>query len=304
MYYQFFGLAEDPFRAEPDPKYLFLTSEHRRALAGLTYAVFGRKRFVLLLGEVGTGKTTLLASALQSIPKDRAQFCLLRNPPQAPLELLEAILLGFGIKDIAPSKTRRIFQLEEFLVRGSESGKLFALVVDEVHRLGPESLEEIRLLGNFETLQLVLSGQPEVDEVLNQRSMRALKQRIAVRLTLGPLSETEVVQYIRHRWRKSGGGQEAPFAADAIAAVYHGSQGLPRLINSICDTALLRAFEEASHLVTAEHVSVALVHLKLNSVAAPAPAAAAPVIAAADLPSAPNRPSLGRRLKSHLGWHL
>jgi general secretion pathway protein A len=301
MYYQFFGLAEDPFRAEPDPKYLFLTSEHRRALAGLTYAVFGRKRFVLLLGEVGTGKTTLLASALQSIPKDRAQFCLIRNPPQAPHELLEAILLGFGIKDLAASRTRRIFQLEEFLSQGSQNGKIFALVVDEVHRLGAESLEEVRLLGNFESLQLVLSGQPEVDEVLSSRDMRALKQRIAVRLTLGPLSESEVEQYIRHRWRKSGGGQEPPFTPDAVVTIYEGSQGLPRLINSICDTALLRAFEQASHSVTGAQVSQALRHLKLTSRTTTS-ASAEPAARQAARPS--EKVSLASRLKSHFGWHL
>jgi general secretion pathway protein A len=229
------------------------------------------------VGEVGTGKTTLIASALRCIPAGRARFSVLTNPPRTPADVLESVLFGFGITEIPNSKAQRLDKLAEFLWHGDQDGKISAVVIDEVHTLSPEALEEVRLLGNFESLQILLAGQPEVNELLNSQPLRALKQRIVLRLTVGSLSASEVEQYIRHRWEKSGGGQSPPFSPDAVAAVYQGSKGVPRLINSICDNALLLAFEQKSRSVTSEHIFQALVQLDLvDSVAKQHPIAAQP----------------------------
>jgi general secretion pathway protein A len=278
MYNQFFGLREAPFNTTPDPRFLFLTAEHRRALAGLTHAVCGRKPVVLLVGEIGTGKTTLIATALQCIPADRAQFSVLTDPPLTAPEVLEAVLLGFGVKEIPSSRSQCISKLQEFLQHADQKGQICTLVIDEVHKLSPGALEEVRLLGNLDSLQIVLAGQTEVNELLNSEALRALKQRIVLRLTLNSLSAVEVEQYILHRWAKSGGGQSPPFTADAVAAIGQGSKGVPRLINSICDNALLLAFEQKHDTITRGHILQSLLQLDLLDSTSTQSSTAAPPI--------------------------
>ncbi|MEP6539842.1 MAG: AAA family ATPase, partial [Bryobacteraceae bacterium] len=249
------------------------------SLVGLTYAILERKGFAVLTGEVGTGKTTLLARVLQFIPSARLQFSLVLNPTLTPAEFLEMALLDFGMKDIPSSKAQRLWKLQNLLLQGQREGKVTALIVDEAHKLSPEVLEEIRLLGNFEEadqklLQILLVGQPELDDVLNREDLRQLKQRVAVRLAIGPLAAAEVGQYIRHRWLRAGGTQP-PFSANAVADIAEISRGIPRLINSVCENALTLAFAEGSYsLVESRHVLAAAVDLHLSPVVpVPNPAA-------------------------------
>jgi general secretion pathway protein A len=282
MYNESFGLQKSPFNLTPDPEFLYLTAQHREALAGLTYAILARKGFVVLTGNAGTGKTTLLTRILEHLPVSRIQSSVIVNPTLTPSEFLEATLLDFGFTDLPPSKAQRIGMLQSFLWSGHREGKISALIVDEAHKLSLELLEEIRLLGNFESaneklLQIVLVGQSELDDLLNRENLRQLKQRISMRLAIEPIAETEIEQYIRYRWMKAG-GSEAPFSADAIAGIGRASQGIPRVINVLCDNALLRAFGEESATVEMRHVLAVCRELQF---AAPLPKCTVAV----DLPS-------------------
>lgn len=262
-----FGLRKNPFSMTPDPAFLFLTEQHREGLVGLTYAILERKGFAVLTGEVGTGKTTLLARVLQFIPAARLQFSLILNPTLTPAEFLEMALLDFGVRDIPASKAQRLWILQKLLLQGQREGKVSALIVDEAHKLSPEVLEEIRLLGNFEEadqklLQILLVGQTELDDVLNREDLRQLKQRVAVRLSISALAPAEVGQYIRHRWLRAG-GEQPPFSPKATAEIAQISGGIPRLINAVCENALTAAFAEGSSVVEPRHVLAAAADLRL-----------------------------------------
>jgi general secretion pathway protein A len=254
MYHKFFGLSKDPFSMTPDPAFLFLTAPHREALAGLTYSILNRKGFVVLTGDAGTGKTTLLSRIFQSIPSARARFSVVLNPTLTPAEFLELMLLDFGLSDIPTSKAQRLTLLQQFLIEVYQNRQVAALVVDEAHRLPPDVLEEIRLLSNFELaeaklLQIVLSGQTELGDLLNRQDLRQLKQRVSVRLAIHPLSAAGVEHYIQHRWQKAGATTAHPFDAAALARVAQCSRGIPRLVNSLCDNALMLAFAEGETLI-------------------------------------------------------
>ena len=268
MYEEFFGLRALPFNLTPDPAFLFLPSKHREALAGLTYAVLARKGFVVLTGDAGTGKTTLLTSALTHLPEGKVHSSVILNPTLTPAEFLELVLLDFGMPDIPTSKAQRLWKLQEFLLVAHREGKIAILVIDEAHKLSPELLEEVRLLGNFEygpekLLQVLLLGQCELDDMLDRQDLRQFKQRIALRLYIDPLLPGEVGDYIRFRWEKAGGQTEAPFTPEAIEGAMHWSRGIPRLVNSICDTALLMAYSEGSRTVGEECVRGAAASLAL-----------------------------------------
>jgi general secretion pathway protein A len=268
MYEQFFGLERSPFSMTPDPAFLFLTPQHREALAGLTYAILGRKGFVVLTGDAGTGKTTLLSRVLQYLPAPRIRSSVILNSTLSPAEFLEMAMLDFGIRDIPASKAQRVFKLQEFLLSGHTAGRISALVVDEAHKLSPEVLEEIRLLGNFENakdklIQILLIGQNELTDVLNREDLRQFKQRVAVRLRLEALSKDDVAQYIQHRWTKAGGSQPSPFAPEVVDRIGACSRGIPRLINVICDNGLMLAFAKSQPTVTLDHLSEAARDLDL-----------------------------------------
>ncbi len=268
MYRQTFGLRKDPFNLTPDPGFLYLTAQHREALVGLTYAILQRKGFVVMTGEAGTGKTTLLARALQFLPVTKLQFSVVLNPTLTPAEFLEMVLLDFGLRDIPASKAQRLWRLQNLILQGARDGKVSALVVDEAHKLSPEVLEEIRLLGNFEDadhklLQILLVGQTELNDILDRDDLRQLKQRIAVRLSIGPLAATDIEQYIRHRWLRAG-GTRAPFSEAAVDEIAYMSRGIPRLINSLCENALTLALGEGSVMVDRQHVEAAATDLHLK----------------------------------------
>jgi general secretion pathway protein A len=268
MYNEWFGLRKDPFRLTPDPSFLFLTDQHREALSGLTFAILQRRGFIVLSGEIGTGKTTLLARILRFLPASRLQFSKIVNPTLTPAEFLELALLEFGLNDIPPNKGQRLWALQNLIREGESAGKVSALIVDEAQKLTPEVLEEIRMLANLEQaeqpfLQIVLVGQPELEALLNREDMRALKQRIGVRFTLGPLAAGEVAEYMRHRWVRAGGA-ELPFTPEAVEDVAHASQRVPRLINVLCDNALMAAFAANSKRVLDSHVRGAVAKLDLG----------------------------------------
>jgi len=270
MYREFFGLSKDPFAMTPDPSFLMLTSAHREALAGLSYAVLSRKGFVVLTGDAGTGKTTLLMRLIRTLPPTRAQFSVVLNSTLTPAEFLELALLDFGFADIPTSKAQRLMMLQNFLINAREQQKVPVLVVDEAHKLSPEVLEEIRLLTNFELpdgklLQIVLAGQDELRQTLNRQDMRQLKQRIAVRVAIRHLSDLEVEEYIRYRWTKAG-GQDQPFSPDAIRQIAHRSNAIPRLINAICDGTLTLAFGQGITSIGPKEVAEVAADLDLTDV--------------------------------------
>ena len=247
MYTQFFGLQKLPFNLTPDPEFLFPSPKHREALAGLQYAVLGRKGFVVLTGDAGTGKTTLLSAAISQLPAARVLSSILLNPTLTPSEFIELLMLDFGIADIPASKAQRLWTLQGFLLDAYRKDRIAILVIDEAHKLSTEVLEEIRLLGNYEYgpdkfVQIVLLGQCELDDLLDRHDLRQFKQRIALRLYIDPLTAAETAEYIRFRWAKAGGSDEPPFTPEAIEGVVRWSEGIPRLVNSICDSALLMAY--------------------------------------------------------------
>lgn len=269
MYQELFGLQKLPFNLTPDPAFLFLPPKHREALAGLTYSILERKGFVVLTGDAGTGKTTLINSVLSRLPPDRVETSIVLNPTLTPQEFLESVLLDFDITDIPASKAQRLWKLQEFLARTHHQNRFAVIVIDEAHKLSPEVLEEVRLLGNYESasekyLQILLLGQSELDDLLKRHDLRQFKQRIALRLYIDPLSPSEISQYIGFRWAKAGGRDAPPFTPDAFAAIVQWSQGIPRLINSICDSALLMAYGDESPLIGSNYVRAAAINLALT----------------------------------------
>jgi general secretion pathway protein A len=296
MYNAYYGLTKKPFNMTPDPAFLFLTEQHREALAGLTYAILDRKGFLALSGMAGSGKTTLLSWVLQKLPRAQVQSSVILNPTLTRDEFLEMAMLDFGISDIPASKAHRLWILQKFLVKGKEEGRVSVLVIDEAHKLSSELLEEIRLLGNFECaeeklLQVVLIGQSELDDILNRPDLWQFKQRISVRLSLQPLGADEVQHYIQHRWRVAGGQNGSPFSPDAIKNIAKWSQGIPRLINSICDSALISGFADVATSVTGEHIESAARDLRLIDKPEVAPLPAPHVPVAIPEPPAPARPA-------------
>jgi general secretion pathway protein A len=259
MYSRFFGLQSNPFGMTPDPGCLFLTTQHREAFAGLTYTILNRRGFGVLTGDAGTGKTTLVAKVLASLPSDRVQSSIIFHPTLSTSDFLELVMLDFGIEDVPATKAQRLVRLQAFLLESHQQGKISTLIIDEAHKLGPRLLEEIRLFGNFDytdqkLLQILLVGQTELDDLLTREDLRQLKQRVAVRLRIEALASSEIEKYIRYRWQKVGGQDPLPFSSNAIEVIGKASTGLPRVINALCDNALLAAFAADTKVVDVECV--------------------------------------------------
>jgi general secretion pathway protein A len=268
MYTAFFGLQALPFNLTPDPAFLFLPPKHREAVTGLSYAILERKGFVVLTGDAGTGKTTLLNCVLSQLPETQVRTSVILNPALNPAEFLEGALLDFGITDVPASKALRLWKLQEFLATAHQENQIVVLIIDEAHKLPFEVLEEIRLLGNYEFgpdkfLQIILIGQCELDELLNRHELRQLKQRIGLRLYIDPLRPPEVSEYIAFRWLKAGGKTRHPFTPVAITSIFRWSRGVPRLINCLCDNALLMAYAEDVEVVGGDFIRAAAVNLAL-----------------------------------------
>ena len=300
MYEQQFGLSKNPFSMTPEPALLYMTPAHREALAGLAYAILERKGFVMLTGEAGTGKSTLLARTLQCMPVSRVVSSVILNPTLTESEFLELAMLDFGFANVPASKAQRIVQLQEFLLRTRQEGKIAVLVVDEAHKLAPSVLEEVRLLSNLELpgeklLQIVLAAQDELLETLSRTDLRQISQRISVRLSLTPLVPADIEHYIALRWSKAGAKAPPPFTSDAYPEIARASRGIPRLVNALCDNALMAALVDQPVVVGARHVREAArdLGLALTVMETPAPRAAdregADTILTLRLPAAPIR---------------
>ena|ERR1051326_8119545 len=259
MYTDFFGLRELPFELTPNPRFLFLTRAHREALTNLRHALGSAKGLALLIGDAGTGKTTLVRTVLET-QLTGVKALYLNNPTLTRVEFVEFLANGFGLSaEAARSKTTLLLELERTLIERRRNGEILALVVDEAQSLPHELLEEIRLLANIETaveklLPVVLVGQPELADRLNQPSLRQLKQRVALRCELNPMTLPETASYVAARIRVAGGDSARLFTRGAIVMIHERSAGIPRTVSVMCDNALINAFALDSRFVTTEIV--------------------------------------------------
>lgn len=257
VYRAFFGLKNDPFSLSPDPTFLYRSEQHEEALSNLIYGVQARKGFIVLTGEVGTGKTTMLECLRDYLYQQRVEFAFIFNSRINSSQFLEMLAYDFDLKCSRNSKPEILVTLNEMLIGHAERGNTAVLIVDEAHNLEWEVLEEIRLLGNLENrrgklLQIVLAGQPEFDRKLDAPNLRQLKQRIVLRYNLAPFNEEDTVRYIESRFATAGLPAQTIFSPELVLEVHKRSQGIPRLINAICDNLLLTSFAEASKTATME----------------------------------------------------
>ena len=270
MYKSFYNLQRNPFEITPDPSFLFTTTRHKEALASLYYGVTSHRGFVVLTGEVGTGKTLILRSLLGLLQRRDVAFALIFNPTLSPLEFMRYIAGDFGLPVAGKAKDELIHVLNSFLLQRHQKGLTTILVVDEAHHLSHEILEEIRLLTNLETsqqklLQIVLAGQPELDLKLDSHELRQLKQRVALRCHLDPLTQNETRDYMNRRLKIAGAvGANEIFSVPAIEAVFRHSRGIPRLINTICENALLAGYAKHAPTVTSEIIEGVARDLRLG----------------------------------------
>jgi general secretion pathway protein A len=273
VYLSFYQLKDEPFRLTPDPRFVHLSEPHQSALTVLLEGILFRKGLVMVTGPIGTGKTTLLHTALQmltDIPKQKMSIksALIFNPTLTRDEFLEMMLEEFEVECSSSSKPKRLSALHNMLLDTQRRGGTAVLFIDEAHLLTPELLEEIRLLGNADThheklLQIVLSGQPELTTIMNRRELSALQQRIAARAFLRPLNLSEVRVYVAERLHFAGLDGTSPFTSEALESVLCFSTGVPRLINLICDASLTLGYREQRKLIQPETVEEAAVQLGL-----------------------------------------
>jgi type II secretory pathway predicted ATPase ExeA len=266
MYLSFYGLKEKPFNATPDPNFLYLTPGHREALAQLLYGVQVRKGFIVLTGEVGTGKTTLLQTLLQRLNGDAAVAFLFNS--KLPFDgVLEYMLEDFGVAQSAGTQAQRLFSLNRFLIERWRAGQTAVLILDEAQNLDPETLEQVRLLSNFETpteklLQILLVGQPELEAKLQLPELRQLRQRIGLRCTIPPLTPEQTPDYIRTRLRIAGARDLGLFTERAVAQISEYARGIPRVINIICDHCLLFGYADQKRKIDRDIVEQAIEYLE------------------------------------------
>lgn len=253
MYLDFYGLKLAPFDITPNPRFLFHSLKHREAFNHLFYGIRERKGFVQLTGEVGAGKTTLCRALLEQLD-GRFSTALIMNPVLSGDELMKAIATEFGLQVKGLDRMETIASISDFLLKQTLAGKETVLIIDEAQNLTEDLLEQVRLISNIETddrklLQIVLMGQPELRDRLNSPRLKQLRQRITVRYHLAPLTRTEVGQYIQHRLALAGSRGAPTFTFPAIWRVFGYSQGIPRLVNALCDKALLAGFVERSYKI-------------------------------------------------------
>jgi general secretion pathway protein A len=271
MYRKFYGLTRNPFEVSPDPYFFYPTPGHNEALSLLTYGVLRRKGFVVVTGEVGTGKTLLVRCLLDSLALNKIEFAYIYNPVLTVQSFLEQVLMDFGLPAAARSKSEALSRLNNYLMTRSRDNLTTALVVDEAQLLDWNLLEEIRLLTNLETtshklLQIILAGQPELDRKLDSHELRQLKQRIGLRCRLLPLERKELEGYVTRRLELAGrkGGEAPIFSAEAIETIYLTSHGIPRLVNTLCENSLLLGYGLQLEQIPANVVRGVACDLRLN----------------------------------------
>ena len=293
MYEEFYGLTRSPFELSPDPRFFFPTPSHNEALATLSYAVLRRKGFVVVTGEVGTGKTLLLRYLLEFIGGNNVASALIYNPRLSVLEFLAYVLKDLKLSLAGSTKGEMLSYLNDYLLVRSRRGATTAIIVDEAHLLNWDLMEEIRLLTNLETsqhklVQMVLVGQPELDEKLDSPELRQLKQRISMRCKLKPLTLEQLRGYIHSRLKHAGANSHATtiFPTETIDLIYDFSHGIPRIINNLCENSLISGFGKQTKEITAELVREVASDLRLNEVAV-ASAERQQIDSATGLPLAP-----------------
>ena len=276
MYKSFYGLKENPFNVNPDPRFLYLTKEIEEALTGLMYGIQTRKGFITLTGEVGTGKTTLINRLLEWLHHRKARTAFLFNSRMNSNQLFDFILAEFDIPCESKSKSQQLLKLNHWLLDRYRAGETVVLIIDEAQNLTYPVLEEIRLLTNLETsteklLQIVLSGQPELEEKLKLPQLRQLRQRIMLRCRTSPLSQEQTQEYIAERLRIAGSSGEPIFCPKAIETIHVYSLGIPRVINLLCEHSLVNAFVEQQRPILPKIVEEVAHEFQLDEVEPIAP---------------------------------
>ena len=272
MYKSFFNLKRNPFEITPDPSFLFATRKHNEALASLYYGVRRHKGFVVMTGEVGTGKTLLIRCLLELLTRSQVGFAYVFNSRLSAMEFLRYIAGDFGLSASGKGKDELLLSISDYLVERHRRKLTTLLVVDEAHHLSAEVLEEIRLLTNLETptqklLQILLVGQPELNQKLDSSNLRQLKQRIALRCNLEPLSDEETRAYVKRRLQLAGGNPDATIFTDAATtAIYLHTHGIPRLINTVCENALIAAYARQSGQIEPDVIDEVAADLRLGVV--------------------------------------
>ena len=270
MYKQFFGLTRNPFEISPDPFFYHPTPRHNEALANLHYGVGRRKGFIVITGEVGTGKTLLVRCLLAELRKNNIAFAYVFNPLLPVVEFFQYIMADLGLTYAGRTKAEMLLDLNRFLIQRHARGLITALVVDEAQALRHELLEEIRLLTNLETsqqklLQIVLMGQPELEVILDSQELRQLKQRVALRCQLQPLDAAQTHAYVLSRLERAGAAPASPvFSPEALERIYEYSRGIPRVINTLCENSMVNAFAREQRPVPPEIISEVAADFRLT----------------------------------------
>lgn len=257
MYNAFFGFSESPFNLSPDPAFFYRSEQHEEALANLVYGVQARKGFIALTGEVGTGKTTMLECLRDYLEDNFIEFAFLFNSRINSDQFFEMIAYDLDLPCSRTSKTEVLFALNQLLVEQAQDGRTVVLIVDEAHNLEWEVLEEIRLLGNLENrngklLQIIMAGQPEFDRKLDAPNLRQLKQRVVLRCNLQPFTLRDAIEYMESRLEHAGMPEQKIFSEEVMAEIHLRTQGIPRVINGVCDNLLLSAFAAESKYCTVD----------------------------------------------------
>ena len=269
MYNAFFGFKECPFSLSPDPFFFYRSAQHEEALANLMYGVQSRKGFVVLTGEVGTGKTTMLECLRDYLVEQRIEFAFIFNSRISSDQFFEMIAYDFDLQCPRDSKSQVLLSLQQMLLQRAVKNGTTALVVDEAHDLSWDLLEEIRMLGNLENragklLQIVLAGQPELDRKLDAPNLRQLKQRIVLRCALKNFLEDQTLEYISSRLAKAGMVEQTVFPLDVLRGIHRRSDGIPRVINILCDNLLLTAFAMERKVTTLEMLDEVSADMRLD----------------------------------------
>ena len=266
MYCDFFGFSEKPFTITPNPHFVFLSTVHREAFARLLYGVDSHAGFIALTGEVGTGKTTMLRTLLVQLDPEKYTSALIFNPCLSGEQLLSGICREFGVEADEKSRSGYLEALNRFLIEQNSAGRTVVLVIDEAQNLEPDVLEQVRLISNLETtrdklIQIILAGQPELNDVLRRHDLRQLNQRITVRSRLTPIKIDDAAKYINHRLRLSGSRIPDVFTPAAVRRIYRFSHGIPRLINVACEQALVMAWTRETRSVSSSMAAEVIAEL-------------------------------------------